>query len=63
MSAVDHLATWILGAVLLTLAMRSHAQPSSNEELMTKLSNAIPSRIGAPNGWRFRAIATLLFAE
>jgi hypothetical protein len=63
MRAADHLATWILGAVLLTFAMRSHGQQSSDEELATKLSNPVASLIGAPPGWRFRAIATLLSAD
>jgi hypothetical protein len=48
MRAADHLATWILGAVLLTFAMRSHGQQSNDEELGTKLSNPVASLIRVP---------------
>src|SRR5215472_421438 len=48
MRAADQLATWILGAALLTFAMRAHSQPSSDEDLATKLSNPVASLISVP---------------
>src|SRR5215468_8638881 len=48
MRHADHLATRILGGVLLTFTMRSHAQPSSDEDLATKLSNPVASLISVP---------------
>jgi hypothetical protein len=48
MRAADQIATWILGAVLLTFAMRSHAQAQSDEDLANKLSNPVASLISVP---------------
>jgi hypothetical protein len=39
---------WLLGAALLTFAIRSHAQPQSEEELAERLNNPVASLISVP---------------
>src|SRR5436309_325766 len=48
MRAVDRLATFLVAAAILTLAMSSHGQPQSEEELAKKLNNPVASLISVP---------------
>jgi hypothetical protein len=48
MTTADQLVTWILGAALVTCAIRAHAQSSSDEELATKLNNPVSSLVSVP---------------